>query len=234
MQTCFISIRLRKQIRTLSHFVSNYSSFRHITTNRVHYSISRIISLAMLGFILSACQSTIRFSSRAPSASAPSVSSLSPKERANSQTKPSLSRTTTARPSLPMLTRTPREEHIVSLAERWLGTPYRYGSTLRTGTDCSGFVMRVYEANGQSIPRSTKDQYLCGLPIDDLTDLRAGDLLFFNTNGVGVSHVGLYTGGDTVIHASSTYGVVKQSFTNTYLSKAYIGARRMMDVRSKQ
>jgi len=132
-----------------------------------------------------------------------------------------------------MLTRSEREQRIVGIAERWLGTPYRYGGTLKTGTDCSGFVMRVYEENGQKIPRSTQAQFSQGLPIDNPEDFHAGDLLFFNTNGTGVSHVGLYTGGDTVIHASSSYGVVKQSFTNTYLSRAYIGARRMVQLQPK-
>jgi murein DD-endopeptidase / murein LD-carboxypeptidase len=59
-------------------------------------------------------------------------------------------------------------------------------------------------------------------------ELSVGDLLFFNTNGVGVSHVGIYAGDDTVIHASSKNGVVRQSFSDTYLAKTYLGARRVL------
>jgi cell wall-associated NlpC family hydrolase len=87
--------------------------------------------------------------------------------------------------------------------------------------------MRVYEESGTgTLPRSTKDLFSIGAPVER-ESLRTGDLVFFNTNGIGVSHVGLYVGGDTIIHASSTYGVVRQSLSATYLAKAYIGARRV-------
>ncbi|MCU0424706.1 MAG: NlpC/P60 family protein [Candidatus Kapabacteria bacterium] len=112
-------------------------------------------------------------------------------------------------------------------AERWLGTPYRYGAMGRDGTDCSGFVMRVYEEQGIAVPRSTKDQFVSGTWID-AADLLVGDLLFFNTNGTGVSHVGIYVGNDSIIHASSKSGVVRQSFSDTYLAKTFMGARRIL------
>jgi cell wall-associated NlpC family hydrolase len=186
----------------------------------------------VLAAFFPACQSAVRFSSHTSSVS--SSIAESSKQRANSSSGVLRSQKNTVRHApLPILARSEREQRIVGIAERWLGTPYRYGSTLKTGTDCSGFVMRVYEENGQKIPRSTQEQFARGLPIDNPEDFHAGDLLFFNTNGTGVSHVGLYTGGDTVIHASSSYGVVKQSFTNTYLSRAYIGARRVVQLQPK-
>lgn len=119
------------------------------------------------------------------------------------------------------------QNSIIESAERWLGTPYRYGSTGRDGTDCSGFVMRVYEEQGIQVPRSTKDQFTSGTRIS-MSNITVGDLLFFNTNGTGVSHVGIYVGNDTIIHASSKNGVVKQSLSDTYLAKTYIGARRIL------
>lgn len=118
---------------------------------------------------------------------------------------------------------------IIESAERWLGTPYRYGSMERDGTDCSGFVMRVYEEQGIRIPRSTKDQFTSGMWID-MQNVTVGDLLFFNTNGAGVSHVGIYAGNDTVIHASSKSGVVRQSLSDTYLAKTFLGARRILGI----
>ncbi|MDW8219381.1 MAG: NlpC/P60 family protein [Bacteroidota bacterium] len=123
---------------------------------------------------------------------------------------------------------TPKETKLLESAERWLGTPYRYGSSSRTGTDCSGFVMRVYEEQGISLPRSTKDQFLVGRAVHP-QELRIGDLVFFNTTGAGVSHVGIYIGNDTLIHASSKSGVTKQSLSEPYLAQTYIGARRVFN-----
>ena len=87
--------------------------------------------------------------------------------------------------------------------------------------------MRIYEENGLVVPRSTKDQFVSGIPVEE-QELSVGDLLFFNTSGTGVSHVGIYAGDDTVIHASSKSGVIRQSFSNTYLAKTYLGARRIL------
>ena len=181
----------------------------------------RYLLLVCVVLMLPSCQSAIRFSSAAKSAGGSSEvasSSLNSKSRANSSAS---SRPHSAAP----LTAT--QIRLLESAERWLGTPYRYGSTTRQGTDCSGFVMRIYEESGLAVPRSTKDQFLSGVPVEE-QELSVGDLLFFNTNGVGVSHVGIYAGDDTVIHASSKNGVVRQSFSDTYLAKTYLGARRVL------
>lgn len=173
----------------------------------------------MLVFTTISCQSTVRFSSRSIPTGTQSLS-VSLKSHANSP--PHTISSKTVKETLNEV-----QERLLISAERWLGTPYRYGSTTRAGTDCSGFTMRVYEESGTgALPRSTKDQFSIGAPVER-ERLRTGDLVFFNTNGIGVSHVGLYVGNDTVIHASSTYGVVRQSLSATYLAKAYIGARRV-------
>ncbi len=192
----------------------------------VHFSRNvRHLLLICVVLMLSSCQSAIRFSSAAKSAGGSSEvasSSLNSKSRANS----SVSSSTSSRPhsAAPL---TAKQARILESAERWLGTPYRYGSTTRQGTDCSGFVMRIYEENGLAVPRSTKDQFLSGVPVEE-QELSVGDLLFFNTSGTGVSHVGIYAGDNTLIHASSKNGVVRQSFSETYLAKTYLGARRIL------
>ncbi|MFY8000909.1 MAG: C40 family peptidase [Candidatus Kapaibacteriota bacterium] len=181
----------------------------------------RYLSLVCVVLMLPSCQSAIRFSSAAKSAGGSSTaisSSQNFKSRANS------SMSTPTHSATPLSV---RQIRLLESAERWLGTPYRYGSTTRQGTDCSGFVMRIYEESGLAVPRSTKDQFLSGVPVEE-QELSVGDLLFFNTNGVGVSHVGIYAGDDTVIHASSKNGVVRQSFSDTYLAKTYLGARRIL------
>lgn len=209
----------------LSHFDDYMNAFGLFTSNEMtephpHRSSRSVglLCLATLVAMLSSCQSAIRFSSTAKgNVSLPvSASSSTPsKSHANSHTVPKSSSPLSA-----------AQERLMIAAERWLGTPYRYGSTSRTGTDCSGFVMRVYEETGVNIPRSTKEQFLSGLAVER-GELTVGDLLFFNTSGAGVSHVGIYAGEDTVIHASSTYGVVRQSFSDTYLTKTFMGARRI-------
>ena len=185
----------------------------------------RSYCLVVLAVMLSACQSTIRFSSSVQGHSSPAArlsASSSVKSRANSSA-PSKAAT-------PLST---TQERLLQSAERWIGTPYRYGSTSRSGSDCSGFVMRVYEEAGIAVPRSTKEQFVTGVPIVR-DDLAVGDLLFFNTNGLGVSHVGLYIGDDTVIHASSTSGVVRQTLSESHLAKSYIGARRILVLAMEQ
>jgi cell wall-associated NlpC family hydrolase len=195
--------------RGVSHFMRSHR--RRLFNTILHCGIA-----LTLVFTIISCRSTVRFSSR----STPTVTSspsISLKSHANSPPLRTASNETLSE----------AQERLLTSAERWLGTPYRYGSTTRAGTDCSGFTMRVYEESGTgTLPRSTKDQFSIGAPVER-ESLRTGDLVFFNTNGVGVSHVGLYVGGDTIIHASSTYGVVRQSLSATYLAKAYIGARRV-------
>jgi cell wall-associated NlpC family hydrolase len=218
-------IQSQRNAQKLSHFVNfcieNVLSY---TTRKKRYYYVGTLVLTTLAW-LSSCQSTIRFSSKtSPNNDGTSTNyTYSPKSRASS--KP-----TTPKVIYPPENLNITQERLLSTAERWLGTPYRYGATTRAGTDCSGFVMRVYEESGVGmLPRSTKDQYTIGTWIER-ENLRTGDLLFFNTNGVGVSHVGLYVGRDSVIHASSTYGVVKQSFSDTYLTRAFMGARRVVGV----
>lgn len=91
--------------------------------------------------------------------------------------------------------------NLVDTAETYLGVPYLWGGTTDAGFDCSGLAMAVYQLNGLRLPRTSRDQYGKGQPVA-LEDARRGDLLFFATGRSGtVSHVGIYVGGDTFIHA---------------------------------
>jgi peptidoglycan DL-endopeptidase CwlO len=56
--------------------------------------------------------------------------------------------------------------------------------------------------------------------------IQAGDLVFFNTDGGGASHVGIATSNSTVISAT-THGVMEHSISGTYWGSHYIGARRV-------
>lgn len=105
---------------------------------------------------------------------------------------------------------------IVESAKSYLGVPYVYGGQSREGMDCSGLVQKVYSEVGISILRGCHDQYDDSNHISrDL--LRPGDLVFFSTTSSGPSHVGIYIGGDSFIHAeSSDAGVTITKFDAPY------------------
>lgn len=97
----------------------------------------------------------------------------------------------------------PMTNRIVTIADALEGSPYHYGGTTPNGFDCSGFVYYVYQKAGINVPRTTAGQFENAEPVG-VTKLHPGDLLFFRLNKRKVSHVGIYTGGGTFIHAPST------------------------------
>jgi cell wall-associated NlpC family hydrolase len=73
-----------------------------------------------------------------------------------------------------------------------------------------------------------RNQFDQGRPVRP-EDVREGDLLFFQTEGSGASHVGIAVGGDSFVHAPSTSGVVRVERAGTrYWSDRFVGARRVM------
>ena len=116
---------------------------------------------------------------------------------------------------------------IVSTALTLRGLPYRNGGSDPSGFDCSGLVQWVFARNGIRMPREVREQFQTGMQVD-LRDVRAGDLLFFETVSDGASHVGLAIGGEQFVHAPSSRGVVRvEKFTATYWATRFVGARRV-------
>jgi len=118
-------------------------------------------------------------------------------------------------------------QEIVRTAERFIGVPYQWGGESSiSGFDCSGLAMVVYQLNGLELPRTSREQWQAGQPIPS-RDLRVGDLVFFATRGGNkVSHVGIYTGGDTFLHAPGRGNTIQTaSLSSDYFKTRYLGAR---------
>lgn len=116
------------------------------------------------------------------------------------------------------------------VAKKYLGSPYSYGGTTSKGFDCSGYITTVFKELGVSLPRSSASMYDVGESVDQ-NDLIPGDLVFFNTSGSGISHVGVYLGGGDFIHSQTNIGVSITSLNDKYYwADRYVGAKRVADV----
>lgn len=126
--------------------------------------------------------------------------------------------------------RTQSLNRIINSAYKELGKPYVYGDTGKKGYDCSGFTYSIFLNNlGIKLPRSSSDQVNAGTKVER-RELIPGDLVFFNTTGRGISHVGLYIGDGNIIHASS--GRIRKVIISTidtgYYNQRYVTARRVI------
>lgn len=112
-------------------------------------------------------------------------------------------------------------------AERFVGIPYQWGGdTVVDGMDCSGFVRAVYNLCGVNIPRTSRDQFKTGTPVDK-SDLKDGDLLFFGLSPSSINHVGIYVGNGKFVHAPKRGEDIKTtSVEESYFERRYVGARR--------
>ncbi len=112
----------------------------------------------------------------------------------------------------------------------WKGVPYRYGGLSKQGVDCSGFVQETFRTKFQTkLPRNTYRQSQTGKPVLR-SDLRAGDLVFFRL-GYNLRHVGIYLENDRFAHASTSKGVTLSNLRDSYWSKRYWKARRILSRR---
>jgi len=118
---------------------------------------------------------------------------------------------------------------LVATTLGFLGVPYRKGgATLETGFDCSGFVKSMFEqAMGLVLPRSAAQQAAATEKIES-SELKPGDLVFFNTMRRTFSHVGIYVGNGKFIHSPKPGGEVRiEDMKTSYWARRFDGARRV-------
>jgi cell wall-associated NlpC family hydrolase len=122
-----------------------------------------------------------------------------------------------------------KASELVVNAMGFLGVPYKRGGTsAETGFDCSGFVRAMYEQSiGLVLPRRANEQAAATQTIDR-TDLKPGDLVFFNTMRRAFSHVGIYVGDGKFIHAPRSGAQVRvEDMREAYWQTRFNGARRV-------
>ncbi len=149
-------------------------------------------------------------SSNSSKKSSSSKSSNSSKESSSSDSKKSSSSSTSG-------------SKVVAYAKKFLGNPYVWGGTsLTNGCDCSGFVMSVYSHFGYSLPHSSSALAGVGTAVSK-SDLQVGDIVCFT------GHVGIYIGGNKMIHASTPKtGIIISSLSERYYASKYKCARRVI------
>ena len=121
---------------------------------------------------------------------------------------------------------------LISYAKKFLGKPYVWGAQGPNGFDCSGFTYYVFKNSaGITLPRTSSMQSKYGTYVSK-SNLKPGDLLFFDTvgsNNGGVTHCGIYIGNGQMIHAASGQGkVVINNINSSYYVNAYVNARRVL------
>ncbi|WP_336788487.1 C40 family peptidase [Paenibacillus sp. MMO-177] len=107
-----------------------------------------------------------------------------------------------------------------------VGTPYKWGGTTTQGFDCSGFINYIFNQFDIKLPRTSQTQAKVGDPVSK-SNLREGDLVFFNTSGKGISHAGIYIGNGKFAHFSSSKGVTISKMSEEYYDSRYVTARQV-------
>jgi len=123
---------------------------------------------------------------------------------------------------------------VLTLAQTYLGTPYKYGSDSGGRFDCSGFVRHCYGSCRIDLPHGSGNQSQLCDPIS-LADVQPGDLLFFKGRNVKsnlIGHVAMVLdvvdGKVRMIHATTHAGVKIDVYNDSaYYTTRFVKAGRL-------
>ena len=109
----------------------------------------------------------------------------------------------------------------------WIGAPYSYGNNSRKGTDCSGFVTRVFrEVYGITLQRSSRSMFTTTKHIAK-AEMQTGDLVFFRRGRGPIYHVGIYLKNGKFAHSACNGGVMVSSLNQPYYQRNFYAAGRV-------
>jgi cell wall-associated NlpC family hydrolase len=121
-------------------------------------------------------------------------------------------------------------------AQKYLGVKYQFGADSFEKTkrfDCSTYTQYVYRKEGVQLPRVAREQANRGNVVSRKS-LRKGDLLFFYVPGrfksnKVVGHVGIYMGGNRMIHAINKPkdGVQITEINKPYWKESFMFGKRV-------
>lgn len=123
-------------------------------------------------------------------------------------------------------------EDLLETAKTYLGVPHCMGGTTFRCIDCSGFVMKVFEEYGISLPHNSQAQSKIGLVIKNRDELIRGDIVFFKESyrtSNYITHAGIYIGNNQFIHTSSGKGVTITSLDDSWWKDKFVHGTRVLE-----
>jgi cell wall-associated NlpC family hydrolase len=120
----------------------------------------------------------------------------------------------------------PPTAQAVTAALSKVGASYASGAAGPDAFDCSGLTMWALARAGMAAPHSSFAQYAMGSAVAR-SDIRRGDLVFFDSAGTGASHVALATSPTTAVSATDHGVMTHPIFDDPYWGGLYVGARRL-------
>lgn len=116
---------------------------------------------------------------------------------------------------------------IIELASQYLGNKYVHGgSSLASGTDCSGFTSLLYKEFGYSLSRTPGGQLSSDGRSVSLEEMQIGDIVCYGKKGGRCTHVALYAGDDQIIHSATPKDGVRMG--NLYYDNI-LGIKNVID-----
>ncbi|SHE81466.1 Cell wall-associated hydrolase, NlpC family [Seinonella peptonophila] len=123
-----------------------------------------------------------------------------------------------------------KADKVISEAKKHLNKKYKSGANGPNTFDCSGYTQYVWKRSiSYKLHRNSGKQSTQGKTIS-IKKIRKGDLLFFNTNNKGISHVAIYLGNGKMIQSASSKNVSIASLNNSYWKPRLVKARRLINL----